>query len=574
MTIYDDKPWLNHYDNEVSHEIPEPSMNYLEYLERGIDFSPTNAVCHFLGSTYSFGDLDDYSKRIANYLIKNGCKKGDVIGINLPNTPQYMFAIAGAVRAGCIISGVSPLLTPKELIHQINDSGARFFLTLDILFETNFLKIKDKVPGCEHVIVTNIADFISPVKRVLGKLLKKIPSGKVKDIEGKKVISFKKILAEYPPEKPYIKTEMDDVFLLQYTGGTTGPSKGTILTHKNMMYNICQIIQWVDSETSADEDILNVPMGKEIISSGFPFFHMAGLAICLQHLCLSNPHVLVPDPRNTTSICKDLMKYKATAIVNVPTLYQMLLENPDFKKIDFSELKYAISGAAPFDVASIHALEEVIGKGKVIEVYGMSETSPIITMNPLENINKIGSVGLPVQNTNIKIMDVQDGTKEVPVGEPGELIVNGPQVMEGYHNKPEATKDTLRMFKGEEWLYTGDVAKMDEDGYIYIVDRTKDMLLVGGFNVYSKELEETLYEIDQIELCAIVGEPNPERPGSELVKAVIQLSDAFKNSATVEEEIISYCRENMAPYKVPKIIEFIDEMPLTAVGKIDKKVLR
>ncbi len=574
---YDEKPWLKSYDKMVLDEVARPKLNFIEFLNKGFTNDPNHIACHFLGSSFAYKEIDKLSAQFSSFLIKSGLKKGDVVGINLPNSPQYIIALTGAIRAGCIITGMSPLLTPKELIHQINDSGAKIILTLDILYENNFSALKGMVPALEKVLVTNIADYISPVKKILGKLLKKIPTGKTEPIEGIELLYFKKTLSKYQPHTPEFPSTLDDTLLLQYTGGTTGPSKGTILTHGNLMYNTEQIIQWFNEADEPLEDPFEEAMGHDIICSGFPFFHIAGLALCMQHLGLGNTQVLVPDPRNTDLICKDLKKYKPQILVNVPTLYQMLMENPLFEEIDFSNLTFALSGAAPFGTESFLELEKIIGKGKVVEVFGMTEASPILTMNPLVGVNKIGSVGIPVQNTNIKIMDVETGTKEMPVGESGEFVVQGPQVMKGYHGKADATNEALRdLGDGTKWFFTGDVAKMDEDGYIYIVDRTKDMLLVGGYNVYSKEVEDTIYEIPAVELCAIVGKPNPDRPGSEIVKAVIQLSNAFKDNSrdSIQDEITSYCRENLAPYKVPKIIEFQEELLLTAVGKIDKKVLR
>ena len=518
-----------------------------------------------MGSTSTFKDLDNFSIRFAAYLAKNGFGTDDVVGINLPNTPQFLIAMAGAIRAGCVVSGVSPLLTPKELTHQLNDSKTKVLVTLDAFFEKNLLKIKENVPDLKNILVANLGDFLPLPKRFLGKLLKKIPTGKIGAINGKDVISFSRILKEYPAQKPDVRLTPDSTCLIQYTGGTTGPSKGVILTHRNIVANTTHANKWFD-----------VKFRDDISCSGFPFFHLAGMGLGLQMMALSNAQILVPDPRNTDLICKDIIKYNPTFMYNVPTLYQMLLDNPVFQSIDFFNCKNCISGAAPFSVESINAFEAVVGKNKVVEGYGMTESSPGITMNPFKGKKKVGSVGIPFPNTRVKLMDVNDGTKEVPIGEPGELIANGPQVMKGYFNKPEETKNTLRKINGETWLYTGDVARMDEDGFFYIVDRTKDMLIVGGYNVYSKEIEEILYELPMIEFCAIIGVPNKDRPGSELVKAVIQLKSNEKSmdKTALEKEVIAHCRENIAPYKVPKIIAFVDAIPLTAVGKVDKKALR
>ena len=565
MTAYERKPWLQWYDEGVEPEIEIPDKTYLDFLEEGLSENPDRPAFHFLGSTSTFKDLDNFSSRFAAYLAKNGFGTDDVVGINLPNTPQFLIAMAGAIRAGCVVSGVSPLLTPKELIHQLNDSEAKVLVTLDAFFEEKLLKIKENVPDLKNIIVTNLGDFLPLPKRFFGKLLKKIPTGKIESISGKDIILFSKILKKYPAQKPDVRLTPDNTCLIQYTGGTTGPSKGVILTHRNIVANTIHTNKW-----------LGVKLGDDISCSAFPFFHLAGMGLGLQMMALSNAQILVPDPRNTDLICKDIVKYNPTFMYNVPTLYQMLLDNPVFQSIDFFNCKNFISGAAPFSVESINAFEAVVGKNKVVEGYGMTESSPGITMNPYKGKKKVGSVGIPLPNTRVKLMDVNDGTKEVPIGEPGELIANGPQVMKGYFNKPEETKNTLRKINGETWLYTGDVARMDEDGFFYIVDRTKDMLIVGGYNVYSKQIEEILYELPMIEFCAIIGVPNKDRPGSELVKAVIQLKSNEKSmdKTAFEKEVIAHCRENMAPYKVPRIIAFVDAIPLTAVGKVDKKALR
>ncbi|MCP3944122.1 MAG: long-chain fatty acid--CoA ligase [Desulfobacteraceae bacterium] len=574
--LYDQKPWIKFYDKMVTQEIEKPELNYLEFLNRGLKHDPGKIAFHYLGSSYTFKEMDELSTKFALFLIQNGYKKGDVVGINLPNTPQFLIALAGSIRAGCIVTGTSPLLTPKELIHQINDSGTKIMITLDILYETNFASLQGKVPDLESVIVTNIAEFISPVKRFIGKLLKKIPVGKTNPLEGMKLFDFRKILSINLEKLPELEVNIDDTLLYQYTGGTTGPSKGTILTHRSVMSNIKQIVQWFVKSEKPLEDSIKTALGKDICCSGFPMYHVAGMSQGLQYLGLAGTQVLVPDPRNTDQICKDLKKYKPQVLLNVSTLYLLLMDNPKFKKIDFSGLIFALSGAAPLDVHSNLRLEKIIGKGKVIEAFGMTEAGPIATMNPFVGKKKTGSIGIPVQSTKIKIVDMDTGKIEMGVGEPGELIIQGPQMMDGYFNKNEATKKAMRDSGDGKWLYTGDIAKMDEDGFIYIVDRTKDMLLVGGYNVYSKEVEDTLYEIPSIELCAIVGKPNPQRLGSEIVKAVIQLSNAFKDNSkdTLEEEITKYCRQNLAPYKIPKIFEFQEKIPLTPVGKVDKKLLR
>ena len=565
MTTYDAKPWLKFYARDLPPELEIPAKTYADLLEEAMDGKPDSPALYFMNKTISCRQLMDLSSRFGAFLLANGCRPGDVVGINLPNLPQYVIALTGALRIGCAVTGISPLLTPKEMAYQINDSGAKCLVTLDAIFEKRVQQIRDQVPDLQYIVATSIGDWLPRLKRFLGKLLKKIPSGTIAPIPGKQVVSMQQVLSESPPHIEAVAVTPADTCLLQYTGGTTGLPKGTILTHRNIVTNIHQITNWVAFDGS-----------REVMCSAFPLFHLAGLMVGMAMLANAIPQCLIPDPRNTKHICHEIETYRPTLLTNVPSLYAMLLEEPKFKTLDFSHCKACISGAAPFAVEAIQAFEAVVGKGKVVEVYGMTETSPILTMNPLEGLKKIGTVGIPVQSTRIKLVDVETGTREVPVGEEGELIANGPQVMQGYHNKPGETAHAIREFEGEKWLYTGDVARMDEDGYFAIADRVKDMLIVGGFKVFSREVEETLYQHPAVEMCAIVGMPNPDRPDSELVKAVIQKTAAAReqDDLQLEKEIIAYCRENMAPYKVPKILAFMETIPLTAVGKVDKKALR
>ncbi|MHA1803934.1 MAG: AMP-binding protein, partial [Promethearchaeota archaeon] len=440
-------------------------------------------------------------------------------------------------------------------------------LTLDSFYEE---KIREVVTSgktnVKSVITTNITDMIklNPIIKFLGKKLKKIPYAKeIKPISGIKLFQFKEIMDEYPNNTaPDVKIDpKTDLAFLQYTGGTTGQSKGAMLTHENEVANIKQVTHWWEVDATKGEDIF---------LSAFPFFHLAGLFMNLGAIAYAGCQLLIPNPRDTSHMIKLIEKWKPQIIVNVPTLYLMLIQDPKFRKLDLSSVRVYVSGAAPFPSESIKEFESIVGEHKLLEVYGMTEASPIVTMNPYLGKRKIGWVGVPVSNTEVKIVDVSDKTKEVPLGEAGEIAVKGPQVFKGYWNKPEETKNALK----EGFFYTGDVGMMDEDGFIKIVDRTKDMIIVSGFKVFSKEVDDKMNKHPLIELASCVGVPDPERPGSELVKLFVKLNEGIQPTEEVKQDILNYARENLAKYKVPKIIEFVPNIPLTVIGKVDKKALR
>jgi acyl-CoA synthetase (AMP-forming)/AMP-acid ligase II len=562
---YLEKPWLKRYDPQIKAEYEVKDISLVDHFRTIFDTVPTSPAMRFLGVTVSYRELDEYSNQVANALIDNGCEPGDVVGLNMANIPQYLIAQIGVMKAGCVGSGVSPLLTPREMAHQLKDSGAKALFTLDPIFEHRFKGVAENLPDLKFVVGAGLLDFLPKMKQTLAKLLKKVPTGKLSSLPGKKVMSFKELLAFYPKTEPKIEVGPDHDCLLQYTGGTTGLPKGAIMTHRNITIELEIVVSW-----------LQMREGKETILSGFPYFHIAGLALGLGAVYQGHSQIVIPDPRNTDHIIKEMAKLRPTILVNVPSLYMMLLEQPAFRKLDFSDLQFCLSAASPFPAEAIRELESVVGENKLIEAYGMTEVSSLSTCNPRLGKKKIGSVGLPLPNVDMRLMDLETGTKDVPVGEEGEIVVKGPQVMRGYFNKPNETATALREHDGETWLHTGDVARMDEDGYYTIIDRSKDMLNVGGFKVFSREVEEKLYEHPAIELCAIVGEPNPSRPGTDIVKLVFQPSEDHKQKSheSLKKEIMEFARANFAPYKAPKKIEVRDSLPLTPIGKVDKKALR
>jgi long-chain acyl-CoA synthetase len=556
--------WRKSYDPGLEDIDPKRwETSYVDVIKPAFEKFPNKAAFSYFGIEVTFAQLDVYSNKFANMLIQNGLKKGDVVGINLPNIPEYVIAWLGILKAGCVVSGVSPLLSPEEMQYQLNDSKAKGLVTLDAIFAGRLVKIESNLPELKVVVATSVGGFLPAIKRILGQMLKKIPKGDVTPLKGKQVYIFKDVIKtdKFSGKSPDVKVSPDDIAYIQYTGGTTGAPKGAMLSHRNAVSDLIIVQTWLGWEA-----------GKGLALSGFPFFHIAGLFFNENCIFLGWTQVLIPNPRDTDHICAQIVKYKPTTLVNVPSLFQILMGNPKFKSIDYSGLESCICAAAPFPEESQKEFEAIVGKGKLLEVYGMTETSPLTTMNPSKGNKKLGSIGLPLLNTDIKLVDPATG-KEVELGQPGEICVKGPQVMVGYFNKPEETKKTIDT---DGYLHTGDVAVQDENGYLSIVDRTKDMIIVGGYKVFSKKVEEVLTAHPAVEMIAMVGLPNPERPGSEIVKAFVKPSVEYenKNYKEIEEDIIKYAKGKLAPYEVPKIVEIRKELPLTTIGKLDKKVLR
>ena len=564
---YSQKIWLKSYDDHVKPEYEVEFYSVAEMFRRSVQKYPDSLCYDFQGACATYREALKYINSFANFLIENGLKKGDRVVINLPNLPQFIVALFGTFFAGCAASGMNFLLSTSEIIYQLKDCGAKAIITLDSLYEEKVREaLRSGQTEVQIVITTSAADVLDLEPEMRAQLIKigKIPFGKVEPIKGMIFITYPKILEEYDSEKsPDMTIAPEDVLLLQYTGGTTGPPKGAILTHGNLISLIQIVYHWFE---------VGANPGKDVYISGFPFFHLAGLQFCLQTAFMGCTQILVPDPRDTSYMTSKMKEYegKISLMYNVPTLYMMLLKNRKFKKVDLSSVQGYISGAAPFPTQSINEFEQVVGESKVVEAYGMTEASPGVTMNPYLGTKKIGTVGVPFPNTEIKLVDVSDRTKLVPLGNPGEIAIRGPQIFKGYWNKPKETENALQ----DGWFYSGDVGVMDEDGYIKIIDRTKDMIIVSGYKVFSVEVDDKMNKHPAIELCSSIGLPDPDRPGSELVKLYVLLKDGYEASEETKADILSYAQDNLAKYKIPKIIEFIKDMPLTSVGKVDKKALR
>ncbi|HOG07702.1 MAG: AMP-binding protein [Syntrophales bacterium] len=544
---YAAKPWLKHYDKNVPEKLDYPSMAYADALRKAFRDFPERVAVHYMGTAIPYRDLDAFSNQFARFLTAKGCRPGDTVGSHLPNIPASYIGSAGIQKAGCVFTGVSPLLTEEELAYQLNDSGAKVLVTVDILFPVASKAVVKT--GVKTVVVASVFDYLP----------QDIPASPVTPLPGIETISFKEAIGAMPTDPVEVAIDPGAPCLMMYTGGTTGPPKGALLTNNNVVHHMVQMNAWV-----------NLHMAEHIVLSAFPMFHQAGNFIVLWSLGMASTLVAIPNPRDLQYIVKAIETYKPTVIVNVPTIFLELMKLPEFRALDFSGIQFFVSGASAFPAENIREFEEIVGKGKLIEVCGMTETTPIIVALPRDGVKKIGSVGMPVSDTEVKLID-PESRKPVPIGEPGEIVARGPQVFTlGYHNKPEETDNTLR----DGWIYTGDVAVMDEDGYFTIVDRLKDMVSVSGFKVFTRVVDDELIEHPDIDNAATIGLPDPKRPGSEIVASAVVLKSGRVGDDAMREKITAYMKEKVAPYKVPKVIQFMDALPMSAVGKVLKRELR
>jgi len=551
--VYSEKPWLKNYDKNVPVTLDYEQKTFAEKFQETVDKFPDKTAIIYVGKEFTYRELDELSNQLAAYLIKSGLKPDDVVGLHMPNIPANYISIIAVQKAGCISTGLSPLLTPPEMEHQINDSKAKAIISVDILFD-KIAEVADKT-DFSTAIVTEIGDFLG-FKKVLGKLLKKIPTGEVTPLPGKKVVRFADTLKGMPKDPVQVKRTIDDLIFIMYTGGTTGRAKGALLTQRSYMSNRLQTITYLDLKP----DLMAL--------SAFPLFHIAGLALGGFCLTLGATQICVPNPRDTHFLIEAIEKYKPGVIINVPTIFFELMKQPEFKELDLGDLEFCLSAAAPFPPENIAELESIIGPN-FIELYGMTETSPVMCINPRYGKKKASSIGMPLPDTEFKLVD--PGTGElVPRGEPGEIAIRGPQLMKGYFSQPEETANAVR----DGWMFTGDIARMDEDGYFYIVDRVKDMVNISGFKVFTRELDDVLAKHPDIDMAATIGIADPDRPGSERVAAAIVLKPDIEGNDAEKEKIIAYMRENVAPYKMPKLIEFMDELPTSGVGKVLKRELK
>ena len=549
-----EKIWLKSYPPGIPETIDVGTYESIrELFEESCAKYATRPAFTCMGKSITFAELEALSAAFAAWLQANGCKKGTRVALMMPNILQYPVCLFGTIRAGCTVVNVNPLYTARELQHQLNDSGAEVLVVVE-----NFAKTVAEVVGTtkvRQVVLTSIGELLGVkgilVDFVLRNVKKMIPAY---SLQG--AIRLRDALAGGRGRKlERVPLTHDDIAFLQYTGGTTGVAKGAMLLHRNIVANMLQARAWIAPALDHDK--------REIIVTPLPLYHIFSLtANCLVFMSIGGENILIPNPRDIPGFVKEIGKYKFTAITGVNTLFNALLNNPDFAKLDFSHLHIALGGGMAVQEAVAKRWKQVTGK-PLIEAYGLTETSPAATINPFDIKEYTGAIGLPISSTEVELRD--DAGKSVPLGQPGELCIRGPQVMAGYWNRPD---ETAKVMDKDGWFATGDVGVMDEKGFVRIVDRKKDMILVSGFNVYPNEIEGVVVMHEGVLECAAVGVPD-EKSGEAVKLFVVR-----KDPALTAEQVIKHCREHLTGYKVPRDVEFRTELPKTNVGKILRRELR
>lgn len=536
-----DRIWYKSYDYFVPESIRYPRIPLYQNLELSCIKYEDNVATIFFDQKLTYGQVRDHVRRLATALKGMGVQKGDRVALMLPNCPQMVISYYGVLEAGAVVTNVSPLHVEREIEFELNDSGSETIIYLD-LFDSRIQAVKDITP-LKRIIATSITDYLeTPVDPPVQK--------------DANTYFFREVIADSSPDVSEVEIDPEeDLAALQYTGGTTGLPKGVMLTHRNLFANTLQCAMW-------GREFLE--RGKDVFLCVIPFFHSYGQTVAMNNAIFNAGTMLLIPQFEINMMLQAIKKYEPNLFPGVPTIYIAILNHPDALASGVNKIKLCNSGSAPLPI-EVHRQFSRISGGIFIEGYGLSETSPVTHSNPLLGMKKIGSVGVPFPDTDCKIVDVDTGLTELGINEPGELIIKGPQVMKGYWEKPEETAETLR----DGWLFTGDVGTMDEDGYFYIVDRKKDMIIAGGFNIYPREIDEVLFEHPKVQDAVAVGIPDEYR--GETVKAYVVLKPGEECS---EQEIIDFCKERLASYKAPRTVEFRAELPKTLVGKVLRRELR
>jgi long-chain acyl-CoA synthetase len=544
------KPWYRSYPPQVPKVVTYEKLTVPQALSRTAKRFPNRPALNFMGNRITYRRFEEMVNRFSGALLDLGIQKGDKVALALPNLPQTIIANMAIMRIGAVAVQNNPLYTERELAHQLNDSDSKIIITLTLLVP-RIEKIKSQTK-IKKIIACNINTYLPPLKRILFPYVKKTMYKKITPTED--VIPFEACMAGRPKSTPVDQSRWEDLGALIYTGGTTGVSKGVMLSHANLSSNVQQVVAWIHI----------LEPGKDSMVGTFPAFHSAGFTVG-QNLCiwLGLEHHIIPRPE-AEGIVDIIRKYKPTVVPAVPTIFVGLLNNPRFRSMDLSFIKGFGSGAAPLAAETIRDLTAITG-GVVFEAYGLTETTCFCTMTPIGGVVKAGTVGVPVCNTDIRIVDLETGKKDAPSEQPGEIIIRGPQLMTGYYKRDDETKKVVR----DGWFYTGDIGVFDEDGYLTIVDRRKDLIIASGYNIYPVELDGILMSHPKILEACCIGVPDGYR--GETVKAFVVVKPGESLS---EQEVKDYCKKQLAAYKIPKIIEFIDDLPKSGVGKILRRKLK
>ena len=548
--------WHKQYDAGVPSTIEVPEIALHTFLEQSAQAYPDRTCTVFKGAKLSYREMDQLTDRLAAGLVAGGVRKGDRVAIFMPNSPQFVIAFFGILKAGGVVVATNPLYTPREIEHQMNDSGSEIMLVMSNFYE----KVKQVQPntGLRKLVVTNIKEYLPPLMRILFSLAKERSGGhRIQLRPGDE--RLQDLLSQHTSaQRPKLSIGPADIALFQYTGGTTGVSKGAVGTHRSLVANTLQCRAWLKG--------VEQPAGGDVTLLALPLFHAYGLIVgMMSSIEAGAAMVLIPNPRDLKDVLTSIDRYRPSLYPGVPTMYNAINNHPDVLagKYDLSSIRACVSGSAALLRETKTKFEALTG-GKVVEGYGLTETMVATHANPINGENRIGSIGVPFPSVDCRIVSLEDGVTVLKTREVGELVIQTPSLMAGYHNMPTETADTLR----DGWLYTGDIAYMDEDGYCFIVDRKKELIKPGGFQVWPREVEEIIAENQKVLEVGVAGVPDPYR--GETVKAWVVVKPG--QSAT-EDEIRDWCKERMAAYKVPTSVEFRDELPKTLVGKILRREL-
>lgn len=547
-----DRIWLRHYNPLVPHTLSYPDAALPELIERVVGEFPERDATEFYGARLTYRQLWEQVQRLATGLAGLGVKAQTRVAIMLPNCPQTIIAYYATLWMGGVAVMTNPMYVEREMEHQWNDAGAEVLVVLDHLYP----KVEKVVPktGIRCVIVTSLREYLPFYLRWLYPLKAKKQNLFMDARYDDKVRNFSAVIRGNQPMTKGYALRPDDLALLQYTGGTTGVAKGVMLTHGNILANVMQISAWFPE----------LRRGQERLIAILPYFHVFGMTVTMNWALFTGSTIIAVPKFQVDEFLKLLHKSRPTIFPGVPTIFVAIVNHPKITEFDLSSIRFCITGSAPMPVEILTQFEKMTGS-VILEGFGLSESSPVTHVNPIGGVRKPGSIGLPVSDTDARLVPLDLGEQEVPIGEEGELVVKGPQVMKGYWNMPDETAHVLR----DGWLYTGDIAKMDEDGYFYIVDRKKDMVIAGGFNIYPREIEEVLYQHPKVMDAVIIGIPDPYR--GETVKAFVVPKPGVE---LTEKEVLDFCRTKLAAYKMPKIVELRDSLPKTMVGKVLRRELR